>query len=113
MAKASRSAVGREAVIGRTTRVRGRVSAFDVNTGKHMWTAYSTGPDSETLIDATLALLREEERGKPLRVLDIGTGTGCLLLTLLLELPEATGIGTDATKAAWYAADVFLILDWA
>ena len=57
-------------------------------------------PDSETLIDATLALLREEERGKPLRVLDIGTGTGCLLLTLLLELPEATGIGTDASADA-------------
>jgi glucose dehydrogenase len=30
--------------------VRGRVSAFDANTGKHMWTAYSTGPDSETLV---------------------------------------------------------------
>ena len=35
-----------------------------------------------------------------MRILDIGTGTGCLLLTLLAELPLATGLGTDISAAA-------------
>ncbi|MBM3650273.1 MAG: protein-(glutamine-N5) methyltransferase, release factor-specific, partial [Alphaproteobacteria bacterium] len=38
-------------------------------------------PDSETLIEAALALLAE--RGRPWRILDLGLGTGCLLLALL------------------------------
>ena len=37
---------------------------------------------------------------QPLRILDVGTGTGCLLLTLLCELPNATGVGTDISEAA-------------
>lgn len=58
-------------------------------------------PDSETLIAAVLDIVREEGwRGKPLRILDVGTGTGCLLLTLLAELPHARGTGTDVSAAA-------------
>lgn len=58
-------------------------------------------PDSETLIAAALDLLRAEQRADaPLRLLDVGTGTGCLLLTLLRELPNATGLGTDISAAA-------------
>jgi release factor glutamine methyltransferase len=58
-------------------------------------------PDSETLIEAALALLEEAGwRDRPLRVLDIGTGSGCLLLTLLAELPAATGLGTDISPDA-------------
>jgi release factor glutamine methyltransferase len=57
--------------------------------------------DSECLIDATLSLLRTDGReGERLRILDIGTGSGCLLLTLLAELPMAIGIGTDISAAA-------------
>lgn len=58
-------------------------------------------PDSETVIEMALALVDEEERrDRPLRILDIGTGSGCLLITLLAELPLADGVGTDISTAA-------------
>ncbi len=55
-------------------------------------------PDSETLVEA--ALVNIHDRGAPLRILDLGTGTGCLLLALLSELPAATGIGVDIAPNA-------------
>jgi release factor glutamine methyltransferase len=58
-------------------------------------------PDTETLIDAALALVqRNGWRDRNLRLLDLGTGTGCILVTLLAELPNAAGIGTDLSQAA-------------
>lgn len=50
-------------------------------------------PDSETLIEAALAAF--PRRGSVRRVLDFGTGTGCLLLAALSEFPEAVGVGVD------------------
>lgn len=50
-------------------------------------------PDSETLIEQALKLF--PDKNAPLRILDLGTGTGCLLLTLLKEYPFAKGIGVD------------------
>ncbi len=62
-------------------------------------------PDSETLIEASLELL--EERGhlteKPhekLCFLDLGTGSGALLISLLLEFDQATGVGIDISTQA-------------
>jgi release factor glutamine methyltransferase len=59
--------------------------------------------DSETLVAAALELaapLKLARGEAPLRLLDLGTGTGCLLLTLLAELPGAEGIGVDVSPAA-------------
>ena len=62
--------------------------------------------DSETLIDAVLELVEEEDwRERPLRILDVGTGTGCLLVTLLAELPKASGVGTDISPEALAVAE--------
>ncbi len=55
-------------------------------------------PDSETLVEAALALL--PDRLAPLRLIDFGTGSGCLLLALLSELSNASGIGVDILPGA-------------
>ncbi|MBS0220581.1 MAG: peptide chain release factor N(5)-glutamine methyltransferase [Proteobacteria bacterium] len=55
-------------------------------------------PDSETVIEAALSLLADRTRAW--RLLDLGLGSGCLLLTLLKELPQAQGIGLDISGAA-------------
>jgi release factor glutamine methyltransferase len=55
-------------------------------------------PESETLIEE--ALLRFPRRDAPLRVLDMGTGSGCLLLSFLSERPAASGVGLDISPAA-------------
>jgi release factor glutamine methyltransferase len=58
-------------------------------------------PDTETLVAAALSLTDAQNgRSRPLSLLDLGTGTGCILLTLLAELPRAEGLGTDLNKAA-------------
>ncbi len=63
-------------------------------------------PDSETLIDVALKQVAKEDlQNKDIRILDIGTGSGCLLLTLLAELPQATGVGTDISLAALKVAE--------
>jgi release factor glutamine methyltransferase len=55
-------------------------------------------PDSETVIETALALL--PDRAAPLRLLDLGTGSGALLLALMSELPRATGTGIDLVPGA-------------
>ena len=54
-------------------------------------------PDSETLVETALDLLRDVQSP---RILDLGTGTGCLLLALLHERPDATGLGVDLSEGA-------------
>lgn len=55
-------------------------------------------PDSETLIE--VALNEFEDNNTTLSILDLGTGSGCLLLTLLSELKNATGLGIDVSASA-------------
>ena len=55
-------------------------------------------PDSETLIEAAMAAI--PDIGRVRRILDLGTGTGCLLLAALTEFPVAFGIGVDRVAAA-------------
>ena len=55
-------------------------------------------PDSEALIEAVLEKIPNHDA--PLRILDLGTGTGCLLLTLLGLFAKATGTGVDISEAA-------------
>lgn len=77
-------------------------------------------PESETLIELCLALHPEP----PQAVLDFGTGSGCLLLTLLAEWPQARGVGVDIAPEALTCATAnaralgldkraeFMLSDW-
>jgi release factor glutamine methyltransferase len=56
-------------------------------------------PESETLVAAALQIAGEEGWERP-RILDVGTGSGCLLVTLLCELEGASGTGTDISAEA-------------
>ncbi len=80
-------------------------------------------PQAEALVERALIIL-EERKEKPLRLLDLGTGSGCLLLALLHNLPKATGIGVDVDDRSLSAAQqnahnlglqdraVFMQSDW-
>jgi release factor glutamine methyltransferase len=58
-------------------------------------------PDTETVIEAALAIVKAEGwEQEPIRILDLGVGSGAILLTLLAELPQATGLGVDISPSA-------------
>ena len=58
-------------------------------------------PETETVVEGALDfVVRGGLRMEKLRILDIGTGSGALLLALLRELPNAIGTGTDISTAA-------------
>jgi release factor glutamine methyltransferase len=79
-------------------------------------------PETETLVEMALSRLGDRPG---LRLLDLGTGSGCLLLALLTELPAAWGVGVDLDEAALSVARsnarvlgvearaAFLCADWA
>lgn len=79
---------------------------------RHFWTLdLAVSPDTldpradtETLIEAVIAAL--PDRSLPLRILDLGTGTGAILLALLAEYPNATGTGVDLSDGALAVAKV-------
>lgn len=80
-------------------------------------------PDSETIVEAALDCLPDKKLAH--NIIDFGTGTGCLLLALLSELPQAFGVGVDRSEAAARVADGnarrlgfgdrarFIVGDWA
>jgi release factor glutamine methyltransferase len=55
-------------------------------------------PETETVVETALSLMPDRQAG--LRILDLGTGSGCLLVALLYELPRATGLGIDRSPGA-------------
>ncbi len=58
-------------------------------------------PDTETLVGAVMEAVRARGmQADRLMILDIGTGSGCILISLLGELPLARGLGTDISLAA-------------
>lgn len=59
-------------------------------------------PETETIVDVAMHLVRQRvvPGGEAPRVLDLGTGTGAILIALLKELPQATGTGTDIEAEA-------------
>ncbi|MDJ0932540.1 peptide chain release factor N(5)-glutamine methyltransferase [Breoghania sp.] len=62
-------------------------------------------PDTETLVEAALAFVDETgDRERPLNIVDLGTGTGAILVALLSELPNARGLATDIQPGALHVA---------
>lgn len=61
-------------------------------------------PDTEAVVERALEALRAPRSGSALRILDIATGSGAILLALLSELPDAVGVGTDISVAALLTA---------
>lgn len=57
-------------------------------------------PDTETVVEAALEAIGERRKQEALRIADLGTGTGAILLALLHEWPNATGLGTDIDPQA-------------
>jgi release factor glutamine methyltransferase len=55
-------------------------------------------PETETLVEEALRLFPEKEA--PIDILDLGTGSGCLLLSFLHERPQGNGIGVDRSRVA-------------
>src|SRR6185437_187674 len=57
-------------------------------------------PDTETVVELALEMLGSTSISSALRILDIGTGSGAILLALLSERPQAFGVRTDIREGA-------------
>lgn len=57
-------------------------------------------PDTEILVEALLPHMKQVAAGRELRILDLGTGTGAICLSLLSEQPQALGVGVDISEDA-------------
>ncbi len=83
-------------------------------------------PESELLIDKAISFAASQQipHNQQFRVLDLGTGSGCLLLACLSDLKHATGVGIDINKQAIIQAQInarslhlqarseFFVSDW-
>lgn len=61
-------------------------------------------PDSETLVEAVIKSVQDADPMAPFRILDLGTGSGCLLLAILSELKGGHGLGVDISNDALLVA---------
>lgn len=61
-------------------------------------------PDTETLIETCLKYIPNKKIAY--RILDLGTGSGCILASLLMEYPNAMGVGVDISKGALDTAHI-------
>jgi release factor glutamine methyltransferase len=61
-------------------------------------------PETETVVEATLSSLDDRRKARGLSIVDLGTGSGALLLALLSEIEGAFGVGTDISFAALLCA---------
>lgn len=96
-AQAFRSLVARRAAREPMAYIRGRTEFFGLDFVVDRDVLIPRA-DSETLIE--VARLSIEDEGAPLKLLDLGVGSGCLLITLLTLFPNARGTGTDISDAA-------------
>ena len=72
-------------------------------------------PETETVVEAALAAIDARgARAQTLRIADLGTGSGAILLALLSELPNAFGVGTDVSVRRAFASPATMpaALDW-
>lgn len=101
-ARAARAFAARRAAGEPVARIRGRREFWSLDFLLSPDTLVPR-PDTETLVEAALAAC--PERDAPLRILDLGTGTGAILAALLAERPRAFGLGVDrsegAARTAW------------
>ncbi len=91
-----RNFVSRRAAREPLSRIRGRREFWSLDFALGPSTL-DPRPDSETLVAAALDLLPSDRAA---RLLDCGTGTGCLLIAVLSERPQATGVGIDLDSDA-------------
>ena len=82
------------------SRILGRRSFWSLDISLNE-TVFDPRPESETLITA---VLHRVDRNQSLNILDLGTGSGCLLLALLSEYPYACGLGVDKVPETVYTA---------
>ena len=59
-------------------------------------------PDTETLVESVLSDWREKHN---LRLLDLGTGTGCIAIAIMMNIPGTTGVGVDVSRRALRVAN--------
>ena len=79
---------------------RRRFYGLEFETDRH---TMDPRPDSETIVDAVLKLPVINQKS-PITILDLGTGTGCLIAAIVANMPNATGIGIDKSRPACHVA---------
>ena len=61
-------------------------------------------PETETIIDIVKEIVEKDYSRRPVKILDVGTGSGCIAITLKLELPEAKVLAVDNSAEALVVA---------